>query len=652
MARDDDFEPRLGKIRNAGAGRSRRYLHQVLQAVSQAGGTHSKSRARFQGNHIGRGCGVGRVLASRDRYAAYRSRRVVVKTRIVKLQGKGLAGAQRHLRYLQRDGVTREGEAGALYDAGSDRADGKAFLQRGTGDRHQFRVIVSAEDSEEYDDLKGFTRRLMRQMESDLGTKLDWVAVDHHNTGHPHTHIVVRGKDARDKDLIIARDYVSYGMRERAAEIVAFDLGPKSDAAIEIQLKREVEQERLTSIDRTLLRQAGEERWVLAVGRPDDAISQTLRAGRLQKLRRLGLADEWRPGIWQLAEDMEPTLRRMGERGDIIKTLHRAMAAEDPGVHDYAIFDGKSPVIGRMVMRGLSDELNDRHYLVIDGVDGRSHYADIGAPKSDDPLPAGAIVRLSARTVEPRAVDHTVAEIAAAHGGHYSIHLHAQHDPAASRAFVETHVRRLEAMRRAGVDVSRDMDGTWTVAADHVARAAAYEQSQARTTPMKVEILSTLGLPQQVSADGPTWLDRQLIADTAPRAAGFGQDVNAALARRRQWLIAEGFAESDGNQIRYSRTMLADLQKRELARVGAQLSGELGLRFTEAPAKGQIAGIYRKSIELVGGRFAVIAKSREFSLVPWRPALENQIGKSVTGFIRGSGVSWTIGRSRGGPSVS
>ena len=55
----------------------------------------------------------------------------------------------------------------------------------------------------------------MRQMEEDLGTKLDWVAADHFNTGHPHSHIVVRGRDDEGNDLVIVRDYISHGMRAR-----------------------------------------------------------------------------------------------------------------------------------------------------------------------------------------------------------------------------------------------------------------------------------------------------------------------------------------------------------------------------------------------------------------------------------------------------
>lgn len=144
----------------------------------------------------------------------FRSRRVVVKTRLAKLAGKGLGAATAHLCYAQRDGVTRAGEPGALYGAGQDVADGKEFLERCRGDRHQFRFIVSAEDADQYRDLKPFTRRLMRQMEEDLGTSLDWVAVDHFNTGHPHTHIVLRGVDQRGDNLVIARECISHGLRE------------------------------------------------------------------------------------------------------------------------------------------------------------------------------------------------------------------------------------------------------------------------------------------------------------------------------------------------------------------------------------------------------------------------------------------------------
>jgi len=154
------------------------------------------------------------------------------------------------MRYILRDGGTREGLPGEIYGPETDRPDGSDFLKRIAGDRHQFRFIVSAEDGAEYPDLKPYVRRLMTQVEQDLGTKLDWVAVDHFNTERPHTRIVLRGVDDRGENLVIAREYISHGLRERASELVALDFGPRTDKEIEARLRHDVDQERLTAIGR------------------------------------------------------------------------------------------------------------------------------------------------------------------------------------------------------------------------------------------------------------------------------------------------------------------------------------------------------------------------------------------------------------------
>src|SRR5262249_60651534 len=110
-----------------------------------------------------------------------------------KMPGHASKAANAHLRYLERDGVTPDGEKGHAYSALEDEADSRAFLARGRDDRHQFRFIVAPEDAADLGNLRGFTRDLMRQVEQDLDTGLDWIAVDHHNTRHPHTHTIVRG---------------------------------------------------------------------------------------------------------------------------------------------------------------------------------------------------------------------------------------------------------------------------------------------------------------------------------------------------------------------------------------------------------------------------------------------------------------------------
>lgn len=670
MADDDSFEPRLGRQRQQGAKRARRYLGRVLAAANLArGGAVASGLARgaFSGVRIGRGAGVGRLLASRGNHAALNGRRVIVKASIVKLAGKGASAAAAHLRYLQRDGTTREGERGALYGRDTDAVDGKAFGGRGAGDRHQFRFIVSPEDGDQYDDLKPLTRRLMARMEEDLGTKLDWVAVDHFNTGHPHTHIVVRGKDDRGADLVIARDYMTRGIRERAAELVDLDLGPRTHREIAQTLRVEVEQECLTSIDRALLKGMDAARIVASSGR--DAADQTLRAARLAKLSRLGLAEPLGAGRFRLVPDLADTLRALGERGDIIRTMQRdfSRAATVRAPADQVIYDpaasGARALVGRVLARGLADEHADRHYLIVDGVDGRSHYVAIGKPalsfvdsgtETDASLPRGAIVRIDPVSPIVREVDRTVAAVAAANGGRYDVDAHLRYDPAATQAFAETHVRRLEAMRRTSGIVEREPSGRWIIAPDHLARVAAHETAMLRDRPVAITLLSAQPLDRLVETHAATWIDRELIS-AAPdmvRDAGFGREVREAQTRRRQWLVAQGFAEETGGDTPFPRAIVATLQRRELLRVAGQLSDQLKMPFREAAEGDRVEGRYRRPVDLVSGRFALIERARDFTLVPWRPVLERQVGKSVSGLMRGDGISWSIGRSRSGPGIS
>jgi type IV secretory pathway VirD2 relaxase len=659
MQHDDEFEPKLGKIRSRSL-RQSTFLLRVQKAVGRASGLGRRARRvkrRFDGSRIGRASGTGRLLASRDRYSALRGRRVVVKARLIRLAA-GLDSAKAHLRYLQRDGVTREGSPGDLYNAQQDRCDGGPFLDRCNGDRHQFRFIVSAEDASEYQDLKSLTRRLMLQMEQDLRTKLDWIAVDHYNTGHPHTHIVLRGKDDRGNDLIIAREYLSRGMRERAAEIVALDLGPRTDHEIQSRLRAQVEQERFTSLDRSLLREA-EPDGVVRSGRDQDSFRQTLRAGRLQKLRRLGLAEEVSPSQWRLARDLELVLRRMGERGDIIKALHQELARAriDRNRSELVIHDAEemsARLVGRVLTRGLADELSDRHYLVVDAVDGRIHYIAIGSADATEPTPEGSIVAVTPKQAIVKAVDRTIAAIAMAHGGRYSADLHRKHDPTVTEEFIETHVRRLEAMRRAGIGVEREADGTWTIAPDYLDRVLRYERMQLRKAPVQVELLSTLKLDRQPGAEGATWLDRELVDGdpAALRDSGFGREVRQALAQRRQWLLEQGLASEQRGSIVYRANLLRILRDRELQRAGGQLAGQVGLPYIAQEPHRRIEGIYRRRVDLISGRYALIERSQEFTLVPWRPLLERNLGQHVAGIAKGDGgISWTLGRQRG-PSIS
>jgi hypothetical protein len=275
MAQDDDrFEPRIGRSRSDGGLPPGGFRSQLMQRVARAGGSPSRMRSsvapfiastsvpKRSGRFNARGRGA-RIVATFPRGSGWtfdrasrlsvRPRRVAVKARIVKLGANRIGGVKAHLRYLERDGVSREGEPGRMYSTFTDEADRDAFIERGREDRHQFRFIISPEDGAALDDLKPFTRDLMAQMEKDLETTLDWVAVDHHDTGHPHVHVVVRGVTEDGKTLNIAGDYIAHGIRHRASEVLTRDLGPQTELDVQHQLEREVEAERLTRLDRDLI---------------------------------------------------------------------------------------------------------------------------------------------------------------------------------------------------------------------------------------------------------------------------------------------------------------------------------------------------------------------------------------------------------------
>ncbi|MGH7025310.1 MAG: relaxase/mobilization nuclease domain-containing protein, partial [Caulobacteraceae bacterium] len=579
-SRDDDFKVRPGRIRHGvqGARRPKTFVDEVMRAAKRAGHTgktfgragRAKGRSTF-----GRGRRAALDLASRSP-----SRRVVVMSRIVRHHGARSRGAplSKHLAYLKREGVTRDGRDGRMFDAASDGANERAFAERCEDDRHHFRFIISPEDGAEIGDLRTFTRELMADVEKDLETKLDWVGIDHWNTDNPHVHVLIRGRDDNGRDLVISRDYIGRGLRDRAAERVTLDLGPRNELEIRSALEREVAAERWTSLDRAL-RDIADEGGGVADLRPgaagEDPDARRLLLGRAAKLERLGLAEGAGPACWTLKPSLEPTLRDLAIRGDIIKTMHRAMthAGGEPDVAGFALHGDEisEPVQGRLVARGLRDELKGSAYAIVEGVDGRTHHLRFTDLELTGDAQPGAIV-------EARAWEDA--------RGH----------------------RRLSLATR-----------------------------------------SDLAIEAQISAPGATWLDRQLLAP-APISGdrGFGAEVREAMERRVDHLVVMGLARRKGRSVLFARDLLNTLHRADLDAAVSKLSAETGLAHRPAAEGEHVAGVYRQRVTLSSGRFAMIDDGLGFQLVPWRPALEQQLRRHVSGVMSpGGAVAWDFGRKRG-----
>ncbi len=577
--RDDDLRVRPGRIHhgNRGGKRPQTFVGEVMRAAKKAGhvgtsvrSSQGRSRSRF---------GRGRRAAVSIRLRA-NARRVVMKARVVRHQGARFRSAPlpKHIAYLKREGVTRDGEDARTFDAASDTADERAFAERCEDDRHHFRFIISPEDGAELGNLKTFTRELMLDVEKDLGTRLDWVAVDHWNTDNPHVHVLIRGRADDGQDLVISREYISRGFRDRAAERVTLELGPRSEREIRTALEREVGSDRWTSLDRAL-RDISDECGGVADLRPGpDAEDPELRGlllGRAAKLERLGLADPVGPACWTLKPGLEPALRQLGIRGDIIKTMHQAMSAggHEPDVSSFALHgeEPSDPVLGRLIKRGLDDELKGSAYAIVAGVDGRTHHLKFSDLEMTGDAPAGAIVE-----------------------------------------------------------------------------ARSYDDSNGRRR-LSLATRSDLSIEAQATASGATWLDRQLLAKDPPLSGGgFGAEVRQAMEARVNHLAVEGLAHRHGQRVIFASDLLATLRRRELDDAAAKLSAETGLAYQPAAEGERVSGVYRQRVTLAAGRFAMIDDGLGFQLVPWRPALEKELGREVRGVVApGGNVDWSLGRKRG-----
>lgn len=684
MSADDEFRfrPKPGRIRADAPklGKAKSFLTQAKKIArrqsnspsrsSASPSPHSRSSSTAKGGKAartsggpglrrGRGAAFvrARTLSGGWKHSTPGQRRVMVKARYVQGAGKNGKSAA-HLRYIQRDGTSRDGERGQLYSATEDRADGAAFVERGADDRHQFRFIVSPEDGADLSDLTAYTRDLMSQVETDLGTKLDWVAVNHHNTGHPHVHVIVRGKDEVGENLVINGDYLANGIRERASDLATLELGPVTEIEQSRKLSAEVGQDRFTRIDRAMTEEA-EDRFLDLRHEPADArrqFNRTLRLRRLARLEKMGLATQHAPGVWEMSARMEPTLREMGERGDIIRNMQKALKADglerDPmtfQIHDAA---PEIPITGRVVDKYLTDELGENLTLVVDGIDGRTHHVAGIDPARVEDARIGSVVEIGPPDTASRPSDRAIAAIA--EGGVYRPSRHLEQARFEGRVpggdyqgYVDAHVRRLEALRRAGIAERIDAD-QWRIPQDFEARAAAYDAGRNRQA--NIRILSVAHLEQQIGADGATWLDRRMVSaetsDLAP--SGFGREVRDAMDRRREHHIDRGDAARQPNGgIAYRRNLLATLREREVARVGGELAASKGLPFRAATDGGTVSGKFTGTVQLSSGKFAIVEQSHEFTMVPWRPVIDRQLGREVSGIVQGGSVSWQFGRQRG-----
>jgi len=180
---------------------------------------------------------------------------------------------------------------------------------------------------------------------------------------------------------------------------------------------------------------------------------------------------------------------------------------------------------------------------------------------------------------------------------------------------------------------------------DYLKRARVFERKNSAGKPVQIDLTSRLPLNKSTEVIGRTWLDEELAsaANSAASREGFGNDVEKAKINRMAFLKNQQLLGKSGD---VTQGTLSELESLDLKSAGEALSKELDKLYVEAPTKGSLSGTFRNTVERPSGKYAVIEKSKEFTLVPWRETMDRNLGRTLKGTIGRQTISWTISKGR------
>lgn len=614
-----------------------------------------------------------------------RQQRVVVKASYtVHKAGGGVLRA--HVRYLGRDSASLDGEPGRFYDVNESDVDAGQCLRNWERDRHHFRFIVSPQYGDQIEHqpggLTGYIRELMAQVERDLaapgsvhGSKLEWVAINHHNTDEAHSHILVRGRRQDGQDLVIPRDYIKRGMRNAAQAIATRRLGERTHVQMREQRQQELQAQRYTPLDATIERHLdSDHRLRLKVLARGGEVRRRV-ASRLAHLEEMGLACRDRHGRWMVDAELKPKLRELAVRDDIIKNLYPRLGPRSGSV---AVFRAEEKeLLGYAAGTGTHDELRDQRYLLVRDGRRQLHYVRVANAEALHGLEEGGLVRVLAGDPQRARTDARIAAVARDNGGIYSREAHRRSLPAYFAAgdvegYLRSHERRLQTLERAGAVArlpgelpgAEGKDG-WTVRdLDSLARG---EQARNREGAGTVEVVSARSIQSQVNAQAWTWLDRQIHRQAQgnprnprkPTAVSFDQVLEQAAEARRKWMVEHGYAEMRDGRYAIRAGAAEALRRQEWRAVQQEQQSRFGPRNPRSPgsprkpvrplsAGAEATGAYQGVIALHDGLHAVIVEHKTVALAPVKRVPPLAYGTPVAAKVnsRGQAILSRVNKQR------
>jgi type IV secretory pathway VirD2 relaxase len=618
-----------------------------------------KSAMRKSGR-TGAGKNKGMRLAGRGAGVAAnksgRSQRVIVKARVVAVpKAGGKAAVMRYLGYIEKEGGAKDGGLSERFgeDGPVSEKQLDEFADKCAEDRHSFRLILSPENGNDMD-LEQHTKDLMKQMEKDLGTKLEWTAAEHHDTDNSHVHIMVRGVDEKGADLVINKDYISHGIRARSGELATRELGYRADLDVYQGLQRGVQRAGWTGLDAELLReQTGSANNRLDFGRTPASdfakAKRELKLERLGVLKNHGLAEQVAPGRWRISEEARTTLQSMSSETARAGLLNPHLIAEQTKEHTAPDKETLklAPVRGVVLDRGMANSLTGTEYIVVGGYDGKVHYSTVGHYSErhlSHPAKVGDSIAL--RVATPSAAGSADRNVLKrTENGIYDPSKHLVEvnswregvlpNNATPEEYVDAHCKRMDALATRG-HIKALPDGRYEVPKDLVQRIEADPAlNRDRQGIVRVDIESRGPVKNTARVAAQSFLDGELVAGTASQLRTQQNRTRTqaqlleALEARTDKLIELRLANrnSDGTVTLAANYQIA-LRERELSDANNRLAGKYGQPVNMDEAR-RFQGRVEKIEQLPSGPHAVIVSGDTFAVVPAKGGLEKMEGREV-----------------------
>ena len=339
--------------------------------VSNGGRETIKLSAGFKTlMHYARQSSSRMIRATTSRPTRLYRQRCAVRITYCKNATRGQWGA--HGRYLERDGA---GGTGSCFDARETRTGISARLQEWQAQKDEllWKVIISPEFGDRTD-LQRLARELMHRVEQDLNCQLEWTAVAHSNTEHPHIHVALRGLSS-GHSLRLSREYIKHSVREIAEELCTRQLGFRTSLDAAEAERREVNEVRLTSLDRMILRRARQTEAGLLVDQTDDPKLQQNIVARLFRLQHMELAQRLPDGSWMVKSDVSQILGAMQRTTDHqrVLTAHGELLSDPRLGIEVVNWRQMESVEGRVLVHG-QDEWFGKSYLMLEATTARVYY--------------------------------------------------------------------------------------------------------------------------------------------------------------------------------------------------------------------------------------------------------------------------------------